>query len=61
MRGLCIELLHYITEAIDNNASDNEINSRIEEVANREDITPNEYCQIYEDAMLAYKVKFGIM
>ena len=38
MRGLCIELLHYITEAIDNNASDNEINSRIEEVANREDI-----------------------
>ena len=61
MRGLCIELLHYITEAIDNNASDNEINSRIEEVANREDIRPNEYCQIYEDAMLAYKVKFGIM
>lgn len=61
MRGLCIELLHYITEAIDNNASDDEINSRIEEVANREDITQNEYCQIYEEAILAYKVKFGIM
>ena len=40
---------------------DNEINSRIEEVANREDITSEEYCQIYEDAMLVYKVKFGIM
>lgn len=60
MRGLCIELLHYITEAIDNNASDEEINARMEEVANREDITPNEYCEIYEQAMLAYKVKFGI-
>ena len=60
MRGLCIELLHYITEAIDNNESDDEINSRIEIVANREDITSEEYCQIYEDAMLAYKVKFGI-
>ena len=28
MRGLCIELLHYITEAIDNKASDDEINAR---------------------------------
>ena len=46
MRGLCIELLHYITEAIDNNESDDEINSRIEIVANREDITSEEYCQI---------------
>ena len=59
MRGLCIELLQYITEAVDSNASDNEINLRIEEVASREDITPEEYCQIYEDAMLAYKVKFN--
>ena len=50
------EIVHYIETA-----SDNEINSRIEEVANREDITPNEYCQIYEEAILAYKVKFGIM
>ena len=61
MRELCIELLHYITEAIDNNENDNEINSRIEEVANREDITSEEYFQIYEDAILAYKVKFGII
>lgn len=60
MRGLCIQLLHYITEAIDLRLSDDEINVRIEEVANREDITPNEYCEIYEQAMLAYKVKFGI-
>ena len=60
MRGLCIQLLHYITEAIDLRLSDDEINARIEEVANREDITPNEYCEIYEQAMLAYKVKFGI-
>lgn len=61
MRGLCIQLLHYITEAIDLQLSDDEINARLEEVANREDITSEEYCQIYEDAMLAYKVKFGIM
>lgn len=60
MRGLCIQLLHYITEAIDLRLSDDEINARIEEVANREDITPNEYCEIYEQATLAYKVKFGI-
>ena len=60
MRGLCIQLLHYITEAIDLRLSDDEINARIEEVANREDITSNEYCEIYEQAMLAYKVKFGI-
>ena len=60
MRGLCIELLHYITEAIDNNASDYEINARFKEIANRKDIASEEYCQIYEDAMLAYKVKFGI-
>ena len=61
MRGLCIELLHYITEAIDSNASDEEINERFENVANRDDITPDEYCQIYEEAILAYKVKFGIL
>lgn len=60
MRGLCIQLLHYITEAIDLRLSDDEINVRLEEVANREDITSEEYCKIYEDAMLAYKVKFGI-
>ena len=60
MRGLCIQLLHYITEAIDLRLSDDEINARIETVANRDDITPNEYCEIYEQAMLAYKVKFGI-
>lgn len=60
MRGLCIELLHYITEAIDLQLSDDEINARFETVANRDDITSEEYCQIYEDAMLAYKVKFGI-
>ena len=60
MRGLCIQLLHYITEAIDLRLSDDEINARLEEVANRDDIDPNEYCEIYEQAMLAYKVKFGI-
>jgi len=60
MRGLCIQLLHYITEAIDLRLSDDEINARLEEVANRDDITPNEYCEIYEQAILAYKVKFGI-
>ena len=60
MRGLCIELLHYITEAIDLQLSDDEIHARFETVANRNDITSEEYCQIYEDAMLAYKVKFGI-
>lgn len=60
MRGLCIELLHYITEAIDLRLSDDEINARIETVANRDDITSNEYCEIYEQAMLAYKAKFGI-
>ena len=60
MRGLCIQLLHYITEAIDLQLSDDEINARLEEVANRDDIEPNEYCKIYEQAMLAYKVKFGI-
>ena len=61
MRGLCIELLHYITEAIDLRLSDDEINARFETVANRNDITSSEYCEIYEQAMLAYKVKFGII
>ena len=61
MRGLCIQLLHYITEAIDLRLSDDEINARLEEVANRDDIEPNEYYEIYEQAMLAYKVKFGII
>ena len=60
MRGLCIQLLHYITEAIDLRLSDDEINARLEAVANRDDIDPNEYCEIYEQVMLAYKVKFGI-
>ena len=60
MRGLCIQLFHYITEAIDLRLSDDEINARLEEVANRDDIEPNEYCEIYEQVMLAYKVKFGI-
>ena len=59
MRGLCIQLLHYITEAIDLRLSDDEINARLEAVANRDDIDPNEYCEIYEQVMLAYKVKFG--
>ena len=59
MRGLCIQLLHYITEAIDLRLSDDEINARLEAVANRDDIEPNEYCEIYEQVMLAYKVKFG--
>lgn len=61
MRGLCIQLLHYITEAIDLQLSDDEINARLEEVANRDDIEPNEYCEIYEQSILAYKVKFGII
>ena len=59
MRGLCIQLLHYITEAIDLRLSDDEINARLEAVANRDDIDPNEYCEIYEQVMLAYKVKYG--
>ena len=59
MRGLCIQLLHYITEAIDLRLSDDEINARLEAVANRDDIDLNEYCEIYEQAMLAYKVKYG--
>ena len=59
MRGLCIQLLHYITEAIDLRLSDDEINARLEAVANRDDIDQNEYCEIYEQVMLAYKVKFG--
>ena len=61
MRGLCIELLHYITEAIDSDLSATEINDRMEEIANRDDISSEEYCQIYEQALLAYKVKFGII
>ena len=55
MKKLCIELLHYITDAIDNDLGDDEINARIENVASRDDITNEEYCKIYEYAMLAYK------
>ena len=60
MRVLCIKLLRYITEAIDDCSSDEEINARIEKVANMvgDDITSDEYRQIYEQAMLAYKTKF---
>lgn len=55
MRGICISLLHYITEAIDRGYSDLEINNRIEEVAACDEITHEEYAKIYEQAMLAYK------
>lgn len=58
MRGTCLELLHYITEAIDSGMEDQEINERIEYVADRDDITSEEYSQIYEDAMLCYKTKY---
>lgn len=58
MRKICIELLHYITEAIDNGLSDKEISDRIEEVAWNEEITSEEYCQIYELAIGCYRKKF---
>lgn len=59
VRKKCIELLHYITEAIDMNMSDEEINRRMEEVANSEEISCEEYCDIYEKSMLAYNTKFN--
>lgn len=58
MRGICIEYLHYITEAINNDSSI--FNSRLEEIANKEDISNEEYCQIYEQALLAYKITNNI-
>ena len=61
MRQLCNKYLKYITDAIDKNASDYEINKRIEKIANKEDITTQEYCEIYDKAMQAYNKKFGII
>lgn len=58
MRDICIEYLHYITETINNNSSI--FNSRLEEIANKEDISNEEYCQIYEQALLAYKITNNI-
>ncbi len=54
MTEKCIALLYYITEAIDKGLSDTEINERIEEVANNEEISNEEYYQIYELAMEYY-------
>ena len=61
MRQLCNKYLKYITDAIDKNESDYEINKRIEKIANKEDITTQEYCEIYDKAMQAYNKKFGII
>ena len=47
MTKKAIELLHYITEAIDNNLGDTEINNRIEEVANNDEISNEECSNIY--------------
>ena len=58
MRKICIKLMQDITNAIDNNTSDSIINEMIEELANNEEITNQEYTQIYSNIMLAYKVKF---
>lgn len=60
MTSKAIELLQYITDAIDNNLTDDIINERIEEVANNEEISNQEYNQIYKNVMLAYKVKYNI-
>ena len=56
MTKKAIELLHYITEAIDNNLGDTEINNRIEEVANNDEISNEECSNIYNLAMLCYKL-----
>ena len=58
MRKICIELMQNITNAIDNNTSDSIINEMIEELANNEELTNQEYTQIYNYVMLDYKVKF---
>lgn len=58
MRGVCIEYLHYITEAINDGSF--AFNSRLEEIATKEDISNEEYCQIYEQALLAYKITNNI-
>ena len=59
MRGLCVELLQYITEAIDLRLSDEEINARLDDVASRDDISNREYTLIYDNAMLAYHCKLA--
>lgn len=58
MRKICIELMQNITSAIDNNTNDRIINGMIEELSNNEELTNQEYTQIYNNIMLAYKVKF---
>lgn len=58
MRNVCLELLRYITEAIDFGMSDEAINARIEYAANCNSITAKEYSEIYDEAMLAYKEAF---
>ena len=58
MRKICIKLMQDITNAIDNNTSDSIINEMIEELANNEEITNQEYTQIYSNIMLTKKVKF---
>lgn len=50
MTGKAIQYLHYILDAIED---DFILNERLEEVANKEDITNAEYCQIYADVMTA--------
>lgn len=55
MNNKCLELLRYITEAIDFGMSDETISARIEYAAKQNDITAKEYSEIYDAAMLAYK------
>ena len=56
MNNLCTEYLRYITEGI--NISDKEFNKRIEDISLKDDISNEEYCEIYSRAMEAYKLSF---
>ena len=54
MNNICTEYLRYITEGI--NISDKEFNKRIEDISLKDDISNEEYCEIYRQAMDAYKL-----
>lgn len=51
MKEKCVKYLQYITEAIPQ--SFEIVNKRLEEIAQKNDISNEEYCQIYEQVIMA--------
>lgn len=54
MSNICEEYLKYILEGM--KESDEEFNHRIEEISLKDNISNEDYCEVYNQAMEAYKL-----